>query len=290
MGPRNLQHDDGKGGTRLMFGTDQRRYAPMLEAQAPQRRMRGIFGKPVSGLPAAINGGDDGTLANKGMPMIESAKGTAMREGTNSALPGNGMSAVSPLAMMRNQDPSRQYAEGKAAAESLRAESTTGASPNGPLGGSMRQPFDYEAAKKILAGEKPEIKDWQKVLAVVGDALVQHSGGQPMAMQNIIARQDDYSKRQFEAAQQILNWQYGDYEAQRDADLKAANPFTIGRDRVGYDPATGQARVLYDGPEDFELYASELGLEEGTPEYFQAVEDFVLRSSGPSADTREVRQ
>ena len=53
-----------------------------------------------------------------------------------------------------------------------------------------------------------------------------------------------------------------------------------------YDPATGQSHVIYDGPEDFETYAQQLNLEPGSEEYFKAVEDYVLKGSGPSAHER----
>lgn len=80
-----------------------------------------------------------------------------------------------------------------------------------------------------------------------------------------------------DSARAMLDWR-----------LDASKPFTIGRDRVQFDPATGQSSVVYNGPQDFELYAAELGLEPGTPEYFAAVEDFILRSSGPSAHERDL--
>lgn len=41
-------------------------------------------------------------------------------------------------------------------------------------------------------------------------------------------------------------------------------------------------------PADFEEYAKAFGLEEGTDEYFKAVEDYVLRSSGPTAHRRDL--
>ena len=158
----------------------------------------------------------------------------------------------------------------------------------GPLGASMRQPFDYDAAMKTLVGEYKKPKDWQVALAILGDGLAGAGGRQGFAVDNILRRKNEYQQRQFEAAKQILGWQQGDYAAQRDADLQAANPFTIGRDRVQFDPRSGQSSVVYDGAEDFELYAEGLGLEPGSEDYFRAVEDFILRGSGPSAYERDV--
>ncbi len=252
---------------------------------------RSLFGaKRRRPVPAV----DDGTMAHKGMPMIAGRAGAAAQEGNMLApgmIGGYGGGTF-------NMDGSQATpvggwsvgADGETTGDGAPARSMPSQRmpQGGPLGGSMRQPFDYEAAKAALVGEAPKVKDWQKVLAVVGDALVAHGGGQPMAMRNITARQDDYSKRQFQAAQQILDWQYGDYEAQRDADLRAANPYTIGRERLAYDPATGQTDVLYRGRQDAEIYADSLGFDRDSEEWGAVVEDYVLRSSGPSAHQRDM--
>jgi hypothetical protein len=158
----------------------------------------------------------------------------------------------------------------------------------GPLGGSMREPFDYQAALARLSGEKPKIKDWQKVLAVVADGLAGMGGHEGSAVSTLMQRQQDFRDRQRKALETVLGWQHSDYKLQREADLKAASPFSSGRDRVMYDPATGTSRVIYDGPEDFETYAQEMGLEPGTEDYFAAVEDYVLKGSGPSAHARDL--
>jgi hypothetical protein len=158
----------------------------------------------------------------------------------------------------------------------------------GPLGGSMRQPFDYDKAMEALAGNQKKPKDWQVAVAILGDALAGAGGHRPYAVQSVLGRQNAQQERLQTAAEQIQKWRYQDYQRQNEADLRAANPFTIGRDRLAYDPATGQMQTLYDGAEDFELYAQELGLEPGSDDYFRAVEDYVLRSSGPSAHVRDL--
>ncbi len=162
--------------------------------------------------------------------------------------------------------------------------------PNtGPLGGSMRQPFDYERALEVLKGDQGKPKAWQYALAAVGDALAMNSGYQPYAVQNLTAARNEQAQRQREAAAQVLGWRYNDYARNQEADLRAAAPFSSGRDRVQFDPATGQSRVIHDGAEDFQTYADELGLAPGSEEYSKAVEDFVLRSAGPSAYERDVQ-
>lgn len=70
-----------------------------------------------------------------------------------------------------------------------------------------------------------------------------------------------------------------------DQDIEANKPqyFTSGNDRIGYDPRTHQATVLYKGQSDAENYATSLGYEPGTPEHSTAMQDYVLRANGPTA-------
>ena len=169
----------------------------------------------------------------------------------------------------------------------VQAARQSGGPVSGPLGGSMRQQFDYDAALEALAGDQRKPKAWQYVVAGTGDAL--RDAGEDAVLPSLVAQRDAVDGRRAEAQQQLMEWQYRDWARQNEADLGAAAPFTIGRDRVMYDPATGEANTIYDGAEDFELYAQELGLEPGSDEYFKAVEDYVLRSSGPSAFDRDVQ-
>lgn len=161
-------------------------------------------------------------------------------------------------------------------------------SAGGPLGGSMRQPFDYEAARKQLAGPQKKMRDWAWILAGLGDVASTLGGGQANGLRNLMARRDGMRSRARAADEQILKWQHDEWQRQNEADLRAAAPYTIGRDRLAFDPATGQTAVQYRGPQDSELYAEQLGLEPGTQEYFDAVEDYVLKSNGPSAYDRNV--
>lgn len=158
----------------------------------------------------------------------------------------------------------------------------------GPLGSSMRQPFDYDAALAKLAGEQKRPKWWQYGLAALGDTLARQSGSEPYAVRSLAAQQQDRASRMQDAVEQITKWRQEDYARQHDADLRAANPRTIGRDLVQFDPAAGRANVLFDGPEDPEIYADSLGFDRGTDEWFAAVEDYVLRSNGPSAHARDL--
>lgn len=60
--------------------------------------------------------------------------------------------------------------------------------------------------------------------------------------------------------------------------------FMSGEDRVGYNPLSGESQMLYDAPEDFQLYADQMGFEPGTKEYNDAMADYVLRTAGPTAN------
>ena len=239
----------------------------------------GLFGRSrAMALPGPISGFGGGTWNADGSPATPDQNGD-MRQ-----LPG---SAPAPVLNAAEAAPNHWTVEGFDQQRNA-AQAEMPRMGTNPLGGSMRRPFDYEAALARLSGEKPKIKDWQKVVAVLGDALAAHNGVQPYAMRTLMGRQDEYNERQRKALETVMGWQHGDWQNQQEADLRAANPFTSGRDRVQYDPATGQSHVIYDGPEDFETYAQRLGLKPGTEGYFKAVEDYVLKGSGPSAHERDV--
>lgn len=121
---------------------------------------------------------------------------------------------------------------------------------------------------------------WRDVLGALGDAF---SGSSIYA--DSVVRKQQLADRQTQAIlaeqrrQQDRAWQVED----RDARLNAPDYFMSGRDRVRYDPRTGASSVIYDGPEDYQAYATGLGYEPGTPEYNRAAQDYVLRGNGPTA-------
>lgn len=59
--------------------------------------------------------------------------------------------------------------------------------------------------------------------------------------------------------------------------------FMSGEDRVSYNPVNGESQMVYDAPEDFQLYADQMGLVPGTEDYNDAMADYVLRTAGPTA-------
>lgn len=132
------------------------------------------------------------------------------------------------------------------------------------------------------------------VLSSVGDSLLMLSGMPGAAQMAVANRQGrmDQRNEQFRAMQQQAQLQREEERRQQDRlwqvedrDFKANQPeyFMSGNDRVRLDPATGEARVVYDGRSDAEEYAGALGIDPASPEYRTALQDYVLRGNGPTA-------
>ena len=114
---------------------------------------------------------------------------------------------------------------------------------------------------------------WVDVLGAIGDSL----SGNPIYHN---AKMQRMQMEQQHAKQiQDRQWQI------EDRNWKASQPeyFNSGRDRVKLNPMTGESQVVYDGPEDFDEYATALGMEPGSDDYESAVLDYVLRGRGPTA-------
>ncbi|NQX95909.1 MAG: hypothetical protein HRT64_13515, partial [Erythrobacter sp.] len=127
--------------------------------------------------------------------------------------------------------------------------------PGGPTP-QQRQGFDYDAAMKALAGDQRKPKWWQTALAILGDGIAMQNGNPAFAVATLQRREQDRMNRLNQAAATLAGWQYRDYARQDQANLQASRPFTIGRDRLQFNPATGQTNMLYDGQQDFEQYAA----------------------------------
>lgn len=130
---------------------------------------------------------------------------------------------------------------------------------------------------------------WKVLLGTALDNIAQQTGGhgvftQGVQMQNMQRQQQHEWDRQDGIRRQDRQWALED----REAKLNEPEYFMSGRDRVRFDPATGESKVVYDGPTDFEEYATLLGLEPGSDEYGEAMRDYVLRSNGPSAQQGRV--
>lgn len=158
---------------------------------------------------------------------------------------------------------------------------------SGPRGlfGNGRS-FDYASALSAILPEEKKPSTLQKIAQVLGPALMAASGneaGANMLLADLMRQRAEKDRRRYDTARTIADWQHDDYSRTDDAALKASAPFTIGRDRLVYNPFTGTTENIWHGPADWESYAESQGLKPGTEEYFKAVEDYVLRGAGPSA-------
>lgn len=126
------------------------------------------------------------------------------------------------------------------------------------------------------AGALPKKKgfDWHRAAGILGDALL-GAAGQPGQYGPAM-----YRERAAKADQQR---QLAEITLRSRLDAAKPDYFTAGNDRVRFDPTTGATETLYTAAEEFDTYARSLGAEPGTPEYDRLVQDYVLRSAGPTA-------
>lgn len=124
---------------------------------------------------------------------------------------------------------------------------------------------------------------WRNVVGGLGDAMQTFGGGKATYAPMMAERRMAQQRQEERALQRETSWQ--DYVRRKKYDRDNAPPqyFTVGRDRVKFDPTTDQSQVVYDGLEDFDEYAVSMGYEPGTDEYETAVTDYVLRGNGPTA-------
>lgn len=151
-------------------------------------------------------------------------------------------------------------------------------------------PFDYDAALASMLPEQRKRSTFEKIASIAAPALMGFAGNQAGAnafIANQQGRRDSDQRQRSTALSQIERWKHDDFARQSGADLRASAPRVIGRSMVQYDPQSGGVDELYDGPEDFETFAETQGLEPGTQEYFDAVQDYVLKGDGPAAYDRD---
>ena len=269
------------------------------------QRPRGLFGKtrvPLDGLPGpnpGYGGGTwniDGTQATpvgggmfepsgpmasaSGFPTVKTYTPDSPPPGAEPQLPDS-----SNLPMLPTGGNPRTHPQ----------PSPFGATAMGDLSTLPRrgasQPYDYNSVMTSLLPPEKKRSTLEKIASIAIPALMGASGNQAGAtafISRLRGQRDEREKRRFDIQSNVARWQHEDWAHQRDADLRASAPRVIGRSMVQYDPENGGVSQLYDGPEDFETYAETMGLEPGTREYFDAVEDYVLKSDGPSAYQRDL--
>lgn len=150
------------------------------------------------------------------------------------------------------------------------------------LSGFAGQPGQSAPLRASVAGpgyEKP--RGWKLAAGIFADAM---SGlaGQPGQFAPMMERRRQ-EQTAFERGEEQYRRRRSDELADRMAEANKPQFFSGNEDRIAYDPTTGTTRTLYDAPTDAETYANTLGYEPATPQYGQAIQDYVLRSNGPTA-------
>ena len=113
-----------------------------------------------------------------------------------------------------------------------------------------------------------------RIVGIIGDALAGAAGQPGMYAKTMEQRRQDEQQHQ---------WKLDDARAEYDAKANEPQYFSGREDRLSFDPRTGQTTTLYSAPNDAVTYAKTLGFAEGTPEYNSAVQDYTLKSNGPTA-------
>ena len=236
---------------------------------------RGMFGNASArfgqdGMPPGYMGGTgigDGMIERQQMEMNQ---------------PPQGMGEFPENASMPPQQRTGLMGSRKAAALGYPSPRIDGEA--GPFAGVM--PSDPEAP--------PKSNTLRDIASILGPALIgfgnPSAGLQASEMINRQRREGaDRLRAQREKQMQLERedeWKFRERDWQvedRDAKNNMPQYFMSGRDRVMFDPSSGNSETVFDGPEDFEKYAQTMGYEPGSDDYEQAVTDYVLRGHGPTA-------
>lgn len=155
-------------------------------------------------------------------------------------------------------------------------------------------------APPSISEAPPPPGNWRETVAVdpVAQAIVSGTEEENQIARALVARPDNapvatpmYRPR--DAIIEALTNPYLDQNIRSFADKMWAQEyeqskpqfFMSGEDRVSYNPVNGESQMVYDAPEDFQLYADQMGFEPGSDDYNDAMADYVLRTSGPTAQT-----
>lgn len=257
---------------------------------------RGLFGGNRRRFNAGYTPGRDGSGASGGIslsPPLDPASASGMQPPPISEAPPPpadwkktlGASLVSQLAplaanglQMERMNPAPAMRGGNLANRGLfGSQPTLSADPSQIDKISNRDALPIEGANS--KGKKGI--DWRMIAGIAGDALLGAVGRPGLYAPMMEARRE----REWKQRQALADWRRDMAATAYKADLDASKPdyATIGNRRVQIDPPTGESRVLFKAPHGFEDYAATLGYEPGTEEYDRAVQDYILRSSGPTA-------
>lgn len=172
---------------------------------------------------------------------------------------------------------------------------TGGAEPpaqvKGGLAAAMMGQYGQQPAArpKGFMGFMDRVVHPSNPLGEFGRAMLMASGG-PIGDAFRYMELGDRQKRAEEQDRNKVLLEATRYDQERadkleDRDYERNKPqyFSGNEDRVMLDPATGTTKVLYDAPTPAEAYAKSLGLDATDDAGHRAIQDYVLRGSGPTA-------
>jgi hypothetical protein len=126
-------------------------------------------------------------------------------------------------------------------------------------------------------------------LGDIGMALLAGGGGPlgnaagALAQTNEQRAATERQAAQWKAEQARYDLERQDKLDERNWEHNKPEYFSGTEDRLKLDPSTGEVSTVYDAPRPEQDYARALGLDPNSPEGHKAIEDYVLRSSGPTA-------
>jgi hypothetical protein len=268
-----------------------------------------MFGKKLptlmDGVAGLSGGGDDRTRL--AMLQVIADQAAQAGEGMGMAPPEPGAGAGMALAPQPATAPPRSNMGPFSDENGFPAMAPVGVRPDGfgvppTTSGTPAQPptmpaglFGNRGSSVVSAGAEPHKKvgffakdgPWRDTLGLLGAYLSASSGnpGGQMMLQGYLGQQADKRRAAAQQAERQQEWARADALRLDERQYKASQPdyFSSGNDRVRWDPTTGKAEVVYDGPSDAQDYATQAGYTPGTPEYASAMQDYVLRGYGPTA-------
>jgi hypothetical protein len=232
-----------------------------LSGMAKQSMAGGLLGEIPANMPGIISGFGGGTWNADGSQATPVNQGDQLEQ------------MPFEMAMLEQQAPmGGQKRPGGGLLSFLGKSSTRDAM--GQIGDYLLQANDMAP----IYGPRKERADKR----MIGDKLAQYLGTSDPILGEIARINPEAGMAMLKMRQEQQNRVALEQEQAR---LKASQPdiSTINNRRVKIDPTTGESKVLYTAPQDFDDYAASLGAEPGTAAYKKLVQDYVLRGSGPTA-------
>lgn len=121
----------------------------------------------------------------------------------------------------------------------------------------------------------------QLIAGILADALAGAAGQGPQFAPLMERRRQEQAA--IDREDQLYRRHRADAAEDRRAQLNAPRFFSGKEDQLQYDPVTGAVKTIYDAPTDAEAYAKAAGAMPGTPEYRDALSDYLLKGYGPTA-------